>query len=146
MQYSQLATIKVMCKPIATPTNSSKMEKKVHPVSMRLTDSQYTAMQTIGAKLRMPITNLISLAVDGFADYYRAHDGRITLPLDFTHFFTDARHLLELAQARDSVRDDYIDALREALRTANLPIPEPPQKPAADAPALRVAEDPADYS
>lgn len=119
------------------------MEKKVHPVSMRLTENQYAQIQEICAKIRLPITNVISLAIDGLLDYYKAHDGRITLPLDFTQFFTEARELLNIIEHRDSARDDYIEALRAIILQAGLPLPALAPDPTASLP--RAAEEPPLY-
>ena len=112
------------------------MEKKFVSVSLRITETQRDALDSLTAQTKLGQSKLIEIAIDGLLDYAKAHDGRLTLPLDFSTFFTETQEALDEAGKR--LADAQVKAFDAIMTAQGVPI-----VPAEE--LKKVAEDPTQY-
>jgi len=71
-----------------------KPQKKLSPVTIRLTDEQHQGLSDICATTGADNAFLVRVAVSGLLDYVAANGGHLHLPLDFTTAWAELHDLL----------------------------------------------------
>ena len=98
------------------------MDKKLGAISVRLNERQHSGLKNLSQTTGLDPAQLIRTAVDGLIDYANAHGGRLTLPLDFTKFFTELKGLLD-----DDTPQVHSPPMLKVAETGE-PMPQPAKK------------------
>jgi len=109
-----------------------KPQKKLSPVTIRLTDKQHQGLSDICATTGADNAFLVRVAVSGLLDYVKANGGHLHLPLDFTTAWMELHEIIESLE-KSPAKTKSIPSTNSGHRPREIgsPLDQPLDPPAA---------------
>jgi len=104
---------------------STPKPNKAKNISLRLSDLQDQQVREMAEKFSVSQTKIIEWALGALSEYYKLHDGRCVLPIDFHELWTLANQTKPTAKGISEVGDSFRTRKKGTINVRNAAAPLP---------------------